>query len=255
MTIITAAPPRHVVRADSSKFYVAMALTCAATAFIGFAPTYWWPMVSRTLQASPIVHLHGAVFFAWSLFFVYQSWLASSGRVMKHREIGMIGVSFATAMTIFGSMTAIHAMQRSASIGMREEGIAFAIVPLSGIAFFAITFTLAVAMVRRPDFHKRLMLLAAISLLDAAVARWFLTFLAPAGAIGPPPVEVTIPPALVASLLLVPAMIYDWKSRGRLHVVYVVGGAALIAVKLLNWPVSTTHAWHAFAGGLLALAS
>jgi hypothetical protein len=232
-----------------------MALTCAATAFIGFAPTYWWPLASRTLQASPIVHLHGAVFFAWSLFFVYQSWLASSGRVMKHREIGMIGVSFATAMTIFGTMVAIHAMQRSAAIGMREEGIAFAIVPLSGIAFFAITFTLAVAMVRRPDVHKRLMLLAAISLLDAAVARWFLTFLAPAGAIGPPPVEVTIPPALVASLLLLPAMVYDWKRRGRPHLVYVVGGTALIATKLLNWPLSITKAWHQFAGGLLALAS
>ena len=151
MTIITDAPPRRVARADSSKFYVAMALTCAATAFIGFAPTYWWPLASRTLQASPIVHLHGALFFAWSLFFIYQSWLASSGRVMKHREVGLIGVSFATAMTIFGTMVAIHAMQRSAAIGMREEGIAFAIVPLSGIAFFAISFTLAVAMVRRPD--------------------------------------------------------------------------------------------------------
>ena len=52
-------------------------------------------------------------------------------------------------------------------------GIAFAIVPLSGILFFAVVFTLAIANTRRPETHKRLMLLAGISLLDAAVARWF----------------------------------------------------------------------------------
>jgi hypothetical protein len=252
-TLTTAAPPRRIARVDSS-FYFYMALACAAVAFIGFAPTYWWPMASRTLKASPVIHLHGALFFAWSMFFVFQTWLAASGRVMRHRSAGMIGVSFATAMTIFGTMAAIHALQRSAAMGMRDEGIAFVIVPLSGIVFFAITFTVAVALVRRPEAHKRLMLLAAISLLDAAVARWFLTFLAPAGAVGPPPVDVTIPPAIVAWLLLVPAIVFDWRSRGRPHPVYVIGGSALLAVKLLNWPVSTTAAWHGFAGGLLALA-
>ncbi len=120
--------------------------------------------------------------------------------------------------------------------------------------FFAVAFTLAIAYVRRKEIHRRLMLLASISLLDAAVARWFLTFLAPPGAVGPPPVFVTIPPAFVAYLLLVAAIVYDWRTRGRPHPVYVVGGIALLAVKLLNWPLSTTAAWHSFAGGILAMA-
>ncbi len=115
-------------------------------------------------------------------------------------------------------------------------------------------FCLAIANVRRPETHKRLMLLAGISLLDAAVARWFLTFLAPPGPPGPPPVFVTIPPALVAYLLLVVAIVHDWRTRGRPHPVYVYGGIALLAVKLLNWPISTTSAWHSLAGGILALA-
>ena len=85
-------------------------------------------------------------------------------------------------------------------------------------------FALAIAAIRKPETHKRLMLLAGISLLDAAVARWFLTFLAPPGPLGPPPVPVTIPPALVAYLLLVVAMIFDWRTRGRPHPVYVYGG-------------------------------
>ena len=78
--------------------------------------------------------------------------------------------------------------------------------------FFAVVLALAIAMVRRPEIHKRLMLLASISLLDAAVARWFLTFLAPPGPPGPPPVPVTIPPAFVAYLLLVVAIVHDWRT-------------------------------------------
>jgi hypothetical protein len=46
----------------------------------------------------------------------------------------------------------------------------------------------------------------------------------------------------------------DAISRGRLHPVYVFGGAALIAVKVLNLPISASSWWHAFAGGILALA-
>jgi hypothetical protein len=194
------------------------------------------------------------VFFAWTIYFVFQSWLAASGKVVRHRTIGMIGISLATAMTMLGFLAAVEAMKRSAALGQTDAGISFAIVPLSGIAFFATVFALAIAAIRRPETHKRLMLLAGISLLDAAVARWFLTFLAPPGPPGPPPVPVTIPPAFVAYLLLVVAIVQDWRTRGRPHPVYIYGGTALIAVKLLNWPISVTPLWHSFAGGILALA-
>jgi hypothetical protein len=166
----------------------------------------------------------------------------------------MIGVSFATAMTIFGTLVAINAMKEAAAIGMRNEGIAFSIVPLSGIAFFAAAFTVAVVYVRKADVHKRLMMLAAISILDAAIARWFLTFLAPPGAVGPPPVAVAIPPAIVAYLLVVVAMVFDWRTRGRPHPVYVIGGTLLLALKLLNLPISMSQTWQSFAGGMLAMA-
>jgi hypothetical protein len=61
-------------------------------------------------------------------------------------------------------------------------------------------------------------------------------------------------PALVAYLLLVAAIVFDWRTRGRPHPVYLFGGAALIAVKVLNLPISTSTWWHSFAGGILALA-
>jgi hypothetical protein len=244
------------VASPSRFFYFNMALACMATAFLGFAPTYWLPLAHGSFSASPLVHFHGLLFFSWTVYFAFQTWLAASGQTARHRSLGMIGVSLATAMTIFGFLAGVNVMKRSAAIGMTNEGIAFSIVPFSGVLFFAVVFILAIAAVRKPETHKRLMLLAGISILDAAVARWFLTFLAPPGAAlaGPPPVTVTIAPALVAYLLLVVAIVHDWRTRGRPHPVYVYGGLALVAVKFLNWPISLTPAWHAFAGGILALA-
>jgi hypothetical protein len=245
---------RGVIASPARYFYFNMALACMATAFLGFAPTYWMPLARGSLSAAPVVHFHGLLFFTWTLYFAFQSWLPAAGRTAWHRSLGVAGVSLATAMVIFGVLVSISVMKRSAAIGQLDEGLAFAIVPLSGIAFFAVVFGLAVSAVRRPETHKRLMLLAAISLLDAAVARWFLTFLAPPGPLGPPPVPVTIAPALVAYLLLVVAIVHDWRRSGRVHPVYVYGGIALVAVKFLNWPISMTPAWHSFAGGLLAMA-
>jgi len=220
------------VASPARYFYFHMALACAAVAFLGFAPTYWLPLAHRSFPGSPVIHVHGLLFFTWTLYFVIQTWLAASGRMVNHRSLGIVGVSLATAMTMMGFLASVHVMRQAAAIGQTDAGVAFSIVPLTGIAFFAVVFILAIANTKRPEIHKRLMLLAAISILDAAVARWFLTFLAPPGPAGPPPVPVTIAPALVAALLLVVAMARDKRTEGRVHPVYIYGGIALIAVKL-----------------------
>jgi hypothetical protein len=65
---------------------------------------------------------------------------------------------------------------------------------------------------------------------------------------------VAILAAMVAYLLLVVPIMFDWRTRGRPHPVYLYGGLAMVVLKILNWPISATAAWHAFAGGILALA-
>ncbi len=160
-TLIDDRRARAVVTAPARQFYFHMAMACTAVAFLGFAPTYWVRLASGTFSANPVIHVHGLLFFAWSLFFSFQTWLAASGRVARHRTLGMIGVSLATAMTIMGFLAAVNSMKRAAALGMTYEGVSFAIVPLSGIAFFAVVFVLAVANVRNGEVHKRLMLLAA----------------------------------------------------------------------------------------------
>ena len=208
-----------------------MALACTAVAFIGFAPTYWLPLANRSFSASPVVHFHGLLFFAWSLYFAFQSWLAASGKVAWHRTIGMIGVSLATAMTIFGFLVAVNAMKRSAAAGLTDDGIAFAIVPLSGILFFAVVFALAIAAIRKPETHKRLMMLAMIGgILPPALGRL--------------PAVVGLTAALA---LLLAGPVYDRWSRGSIHRVYAWGIPIVLASIPVRLAIGSTDAWRRFA--------
>lgn len=250
---LTARAPGSQRRATSS-FYVVMAAVLAAVAFLGFAPTYWVPMIRGTLAVPPVVHIHAAAFFVWTLLLLVQAWLPKTGRLARHRALGMVGISLATAMTILGVLVAIRQMQAAEAIGQRAAGETFAIVPLVSIAFFAVTFALAAANVSRPEWHKRLIILATASILEAPIARWFIVFLAPDGPPGPLPVAVTLMPAFTAYALVLVAIGHDWRSRGRPHPAYVVGGATLVALKLLQEPISTSEAWHAVAAWFLALA-
>jgi hypothetical protein len=164
-TLIDDHRTRAIATPDAQYFYFYMALSCMAVAFLGFAPTYWLPVARGSFPSMPVIHFHGLLFFTWTIYYAFQTWLAASGRIARHRSMGMIGVSLATALTIFGFLAGVNAMKRSAAAGLTDAGIAFVIVPFSGILFFAVVFTLAIAFVRRPETHKRLMLLAGVMLI------------------------------------------------------------------------------------------
>ena len=98
------------------------------------------------------------------------------------------------------------------------------------------------------------MLMAMIPLMHAAMARVFMTLLAPPDAKGPPPVFVTIPPGLLVDLLIVAGIVYDWRTRGRPHPVYLICGALLVANQVLAVPLSATPTWMSIAGWVRSLA-
>jgi hypothetical protein len=46
-----------------------------------------------------------------------------------------------------------------------------------------------------------------------------------------------------ACLLIVVAIVYDWRTRGRPHKAYVYGGLLKLVDILAIVPISRTHAW------------
>jgi hypothetical protein len=246
------------IATTGERFYVRMAATFIAIAVIGFAPTYWVPMLRGTLDVPPFAHVHAVVFYGWTLLFLKQTSLAAAGRMARHRELGAAGVALATAMLFVGLAMSVSSLRRFEAGGLGEAGRIFSIVSLTAIVLFSALFAVAVVNVRRPDVHKRVMLVATVSLLQAAIARWFVYFLAPdvpAGAIAPPPpIGVTVLPAVLANLLIVWAMLHDRRTIGHVHRAYWLAGAALVATQVLRLPLSGTAAWSHVAGWLLAIA-
>ncbi len=89
------------------------------------------------------------------------------------------------------------------------------------------------------------MVLVMVVLLQAAVARLVVLPLSPGG---PPSVQTTVVTGLVSDLLVVVALAYDCRTRGRPHNVYVWGGVLLLSVQVVLGPlIARSAAAAAFA--------
>ena len=254
--------------ARRTGFYLGMAVAMAATAFLGFAPTYWIPKAQGVPDRIAVLAIHGMLFFGWTLFVIVQAWLVRSGKVLRHRGVGLVGVSLATAMVIFGVLAAINSATRAIDLNAGAAGEAFMIVPLSAVLLFAVLVTAAILNIRDLEWHKRLMLAATAVILEAPIARPFIVYLVMGGhpppfhgTVGlagfggpPPPVMGVLPPALVALLFIVVGMVRDRRVLGKVHPAYWWAGGFALLVVLLRGPVSDTALWHAFARSLIALA-
>ena len=233
------------VREQGRYFYVWMAGAFLLVAFGGFAPTYWAPMAAGSFHAPPIIHIHGMLMFAWTLFFFMQTALVATGRTLKHRAWGLAGIAlFSTILCaiLVGELAVIRAAE---AVGKGDAARRFAAVTLCAWPLMAGLFALAIANVQRPEVHKRLLTLLMSAMMTPAIARVFLTLFAPPGAAGggPPPPFVSIPPSLVADLFIVVALVRDWRTLGRPHPVYVYGGIVVLAEQLLAVPFAATESW------------
>lgn len=257
-----------VTAARRTRFYLGMAVAMAATAFLGFAPTFWAPLAQGVPEKIGVLAVHGTLFFGWTLFVIYQAWLVWSGNVARHRDVGLAGVSLATAMVIFGVLAAINSATRATAINAREAGEAFTIVPLSAMFSFGVLVIAAICNIRRPEWHKRLMLAATAVTLEAPIARPFIVYLVMhghpppfQGTVGlaglggpPPPVVAVLPPALIALLFIVAGMVRDWRVLGKVHPAYLWAGGFALSVLVVRNPLGDTPLWHGFARSLIALA-
>jgi hypothetical protein len=250
----------HPVRETARRFYVWMAGACALIAFGGFAPTYWLQLAPGTFVGTPLLHLHGWLFSAWPLYLLLQTTLVARGLVRRHRAWGLLGVSLATAMVLVGFAVANDVLARRLAAGYGDAARAFHIASISMVTLFGVFVGAAIVYATRPEIHKRLMLLATISTLPPAIARLFLAVsvgVAPGlrpGLGAPRTVQGVLAPALIADLLILAAVIYDMRTRGRPHAAYVIGGGIMLAVQILRAPVSTSHWWYAVADFLARFA-
>ncbi len=231
---------RPVNRTIERVFFGGMAVLLCVIVFIGFSPTYFRAGIVRAPLPSPILHVHGAIFTLWMLLFLIQAALISAKRVAWHRSLGIIAFCLPPIMIVLGFIAAVDAIHRGVQIGPLDPYVSSAI-PLIGIAWFAVIIFAAWQTRRRPDAHKRLILLSTIALSDAALGRF------PWARMGFSPAAGAVTGLGILILLLIA---YDLFSLRRIHRTTLWAAPITFIVGAFAVPIGMTPAWHHFAAFL-----
>ena len=228
---------RPVNRTAERIFFGGMAILLCVVVFIGFSPTYFRAGLLHAPLPSPILHVHGAAFTLWMLLFLVQSALISARRVRWHRSLGIVAFCLPPVMIVLGFIAAINALHRGVRIGALDPDVSSAI-PLFGISCFTVVIYASWRARRRPDAHKRLILLSTIALVEAAFGRFPWQRMGISAAVG----AVS---GLGILVLLVVA--YDLLSLHRIHRSTLWAAPLTFATGAFAVPIGMTPAWHALA--------
>lgn len=238
----TACPRRGAQPRFERRFYFGVSLVFLVLVFWTFAPTFYLKAFFATPALSPLLHIHGAVMSGWVVLLVVQSSLISAHRVEWHRRLGVFGVGWAVLVVILGSVTTVHAAWREVH-GHTRQAVGVVIVmglDLLQMAFFAGFVGTAIWWRRRPDYHKRLMLLTIVCMLPDALARLPVSFMTN------PLILLGIDGSVVALVAI------DTLRHRRLHPAFGWGGGAFLAAFNLGLPLLASPAWVTFASRWLS---
>jgi hypothetical protein len=204
--------------------------------FAGFFQSFFLPLAQGTFSRPPVVHVHGAVFFAWTGLLLAQALLAGTGRLRLHRKIGSAGAWLVIPMLMLGALVAGRDTINDFKTGEGEARLSFFYGELADLAMFGLLAGPAMLLRNRPDFHKRWVIMGSLGLLGAALGRieqlngWgFYIFVG----------------------MIISVALFDLASRRHVHVATVIGGAVLLFLNLSQGPIGNSEIWLRTAHRLL----
>jgi hypothetical protein len=229
------------IRSDRS--YVAAIVTAILlVVLVGFSRSFYllpaFGSEPDWAAREPIFYIHGTVFTLWFALLAYQTYLVRSRSLRLHRKLGNAGAGLGVVVVLLGTYAALRAANRASGfMGVPVPPQQFLTVPLSGMVLFATFLTLAVVNRRHSASHKRLMLLASISLLGAPIAR--ITAMVPQL-----PIWLD---AVVATGFTIAMGYWDFETRGKVRPETLYGGPAIVLLTLAALPIGSTAAWQNIA--------
>lgn len=207
-----------------------MALLVAAVVVYGFSHTVDQNLIHATPPRPWILWAHGIVFSGWLAFFIFQSALVRTHNVKLHRRTGWFGAGLGAVIPVLGISTAI-VMDNFLTIHFqRADAKVFFAIQALDMTSFTVAFWLAVLWRRKPEFHRRLVLVATCALTAAGFGRfpWLSPYWFYAG----------------VDALIVLGVARDLIVNRRVHVVYRYALPLLIAAQIFAVQIWLHHpAW------------
>ncbi len=192
-----------------SRFFLISGWAMVALALISFPFTYFGPIASGSKLFYGLLHIHGALCFAWLLLYAWQVQLAAQRKTVRHREWGIAGAWLSGAVLFTGvPMIPAAAMRRIAAGG--PEPFLFSGYNIVDLGLFTLWSSLALLTAsRHHDWHRRFMLGAAVALFVAAASRLMMVF-------PPAPPWTDIGSAFIGDAVLMALAVHD-RRTGRVH--------------------------------------
>ena len=191
------------------------------------------------------------IFSAWLALFLAQALIVFNRRVAPHRTLGYVGSVLAIIMVVSGYFTTIAMGRRGFDlsgdlIGDINDMPMLVLFQLGDILCFGLLVGFAILFRRRPDAHKRLMLLATVGgLMPAALAH----------IIGHSPFLRELPAVIIVipyAMFIFAGAVHDRVTRGRMHPVSLWVALALFAfINLRAAVIGPSDTWRDFASWLL----
>jgi hypothetical protein len=211
-------------------FYTAMAAASALLVFAGFSRTYYLKHLFHTPELPVLAHLHGVIFTIWTLFFVSQVVLVAARRTDVHRRLGIAGGMLAGALVVLGTYMTVVSVRAGQAAGRPFMGVLL-VNALVDLMLFIGFFVAGLCYRGKKEIHKRLMLLAMLSVIIPAYARL-------------PFSRVTIGWLIMASPLF--GIVYDAAVLRRMYATNVIGAAVIIGTTPLRFAIAATGWWQQF---------
>jgi hypothetical protein len=218
---------------NERRFYMGMIIALGAVVFVGFAPSFYLRGVFAGGRAlTPLLYVHGIVFSTWIALLATQATLIRFRRPDVHRKLGVLALLLASAMVVLGSATALTLAARLLH-GQGATAAGRASLALLDLPVFAGLVVAAVLLRHRPQAHKRLMLLATVALIGAAVNRL------------PLPAEFAGRYArfLLADLFCLALIVWDLISATRIHDATLAGTSAIILDQIAQASLGQSDGW------------
>lgn len=197
-----------------------------------------------TPQIVGLIVVHGLAMLGWVSLLCVQSLLIVTGRPRLHVMLGRLGAGLAALIVIAGLAAGSLSVHYNPALYNDFGGPRyFLAIMVSEMLTFGGLVTVGIGYRRRPEVHRPLMLLATVSLLGAAMARW--PYMAWLRAI----VNGNVWAMVYGQELVLGAVLFVLHAamtrRGFRH--YVVGLACLAVVTLLTVLIGSSNPWNQIA--------
>lgn len=228
-------------------FFTSMAVLMLIIVFLGFASSYFLRGAMFAHLASPLVHLHGALFSSWIILFVVQSSLVSAGNVRLHRKLGVAGAVLAGLMVIIGVLTPIGTLRRGVALPPIFTPVSFLLGNIIGILVFGIYVAVAIWKRNNRTVHKRLLFMANAMLLPPALARMAFPVVHHPSITYPLMVHDPFLIGVIPLAMILALFIFDLVARRRVFAVTLIGGFFFSAIDPISDPIYKTQFAQHFA--------